>query len=637
VNTNGTITGTPTVAVTNTFRVRVTDSATQIAEKDFTLAIAPEMATIVVSGNPVGGGVVNGGGTYVVGSSQQISATPNLGWAFLAWNDSNTQSLRTIIVPSGGASYTASFYQLTRVIGLSGNLAFGNVTVGSTATATLTIQNTGNTALTVSGINYPTGFSGAWSGIVPTGASQNVTVTFSPVAATTYGGNVTVTSDATSGTSTIAASGTGIQVPTPLSITTPSLLATGSLGHAYSATLLATGGASPYTWSTASGILPPGLTLSSGGLINGTPTLPGTYTFNVAVSDSASASVTGVFVIAITPSWKAEQLQVGLDGNLRLLWRHLNNGLHDGQVCLWTLNNTGVVYSAQLFGPYNGWSVERLRGLDNNNQLHMLWTNVNGAVSAWTCDNEGALLAAFQFGPYPGWQITDYRVSRSDNKRHMLWQENTGRVSLWTLSSGGAYETGHNYGPYPSWSAFNQQINHVYNTLHLAWTNTAGYVSLWRFDSANAYQGAATFMPTGWSIDQIALSGSNNKAYVVWRNAAGAVSLWRLSGAYGFELADTYGPFSGWNELGLLLRPGGYMQMVWENYGGAASFWQFDTTGAYQSAQTFGPFAGWQVIDACVDADNKMHILWGHTTGQISLWRLSATGALESAVTYGPY
>lgn len=98
----------------------------------------------------------------------------------------------------------------TRIISVSGNLAFGSVTVGSTPQSTLTIYNTGNSTLTVSGISYPSGFSGAWSGTIAAGGSHGVTVTFSPTAVTSYGGTVTVNSDATSGGNTIAASGTGI-------------------------------------------------------------------------------------------------------------------------------------------------------------------------------------------------------------------------------------------------------------------------------------------------------------------------------------------------------------------------------------------------------------------------------------------
>jgi DNA-binding beta-propeller fold protein YncE len=52
----------------------------------------------------------------------------------------------------------------TRVISLSGNLAFGAAKVGATRSATLTILNTGNSPLTVNSIVFPAGFSGNWTG-----------------------------------------------------------------------------------------------------------------------------------------------------------------------------------------------------------------------------------------------------------------------------------------------------------------------------------------------------------------------------------------------------------------------------------------------------------------------------------------
>jgi large repetitive protein len=74
--------------------------------------------------------------------------------------------------------------------------------------------------------------------------------------------------------------------PAPLVITTTSLPAAAG-GQPYSATLAATGGTTPYTWSLSSGSLPPGLTLNpSTGVISGTPDVAGTYTFTVAVTDA---------------------------------------------------------------------------------------------------------------------------------------------------------------------------------------------------------------------------------------------------------------------------------------------------------------------------------------------------------------
>ena len=76
-------------------------------------------------------------------------------------------------------------------------------------------------------------------------------------------------------------------------------LPAGTVGDAYAATLTASSGTPPYTWSVVSGALPAGLALSSAGAITGTPTTAGTYQFTVQVTDAASLSSTQLLSITI--------------------------------------------------------------------------------------------------------------------------------------------------------------------------------------------------------------------------------------------------------------------------------------------------------------------------------------------------
>jgi Putative Ig domain len=82
-----------------------------------------------------------------------------------------------------------------------------------------------------------------------------------------------------------------VQAPQPLLISTPSPLASGTTGTSYAATLNASGGVPPYTWTVTQGQLPAGLSLSSTvfntGSITGVPVLTTVATFTVQVSDSA--------------------------------------------------------------------------------------------------------------------------------------------------------------------------------------------------------------------------------------------------------------------------------------------------------------------------------------------------------------
>jgi hypothetical protein len=130
----------------------------------------------------------------------------------------------------------------------------------------------------------------SWSvvgGSLPSGVvlQANGTLVGTPASSGTF----TVTVQATD-TSSPALSATEqltlVVQAAPLVVTTPALL-TASEGQAYVQYLSATGGTPPYTWTLGSGTLPPGLTLTSNGAIQGTPTTYGTFPLVVLLTDSS--------------------------------------------------------------------------------------------------------------------------------------------------------------------------------------------------------------------------------------------------------------------------------------------------------------------------------------------------------------
>jgi Synergist-CTERM protein sorting domain-containing protein len=86
--------------------------------------------------------------------------------------------------------------------------------------------------------------------------------------------------------------GTGPTPPAALAIQSPAAgaLPDAEISDPYSRTFTATGGTAPYTWSITSGGLPAGLTLAPNGVLSGTPTVTGTASFAVTVTDALSAT-----------------------------------------------------------------------------------------------------------------------------------------------------------------------------------------------------------------------------------------------------------------------------------------------------------------------------------------------------------
>jgi large repetitive protein len=73
----------------------------------------------------------------------------------------------------------------------------------------------------------------------------------------------------------------------------------GTTGTAYSETINAQGGSSPYTFAVTAGALPSGTTMSSGGVISGTTSAAGTFGFTVTVTDSLGYTGSYTFSISV--------------------------------------------------------------------------------------------------------------------------------------------------------------------------------------------------------------------------------------------------------------------------------------------------------------------------------------------------
>ncbi len=89
-----------------------------------------------------------------------------------------------------------------------------------------------------------------------------------------------------------------LKVYPALEITTTEL-PEGKVGDAYEATLEATGGKLPYSWSATG--LPAGLSCSADGVISGIPTEAGDFTVTVTVTDAMDNSDTKELSITIHP------------------------------------------------------------------------------------------------------------------------------------------------------------------------------------------------------------------------------------------------------------------------------------------------------------------------------------------------
>jgi hypothetical protein len=113
------------------------------------------------------------------------------------------------------------------------------------------------------------------------------------------------------------------QAATPQLVIETNSLAVATVGSPFSVAINASGGQTPYRWTLASGTLPPGLTLSSGGVLTGTPTQSGTFSFVAQAIDNASQHAIQNYSLPVAP------IASGYDGPAELPLVYIRSALAD--------------------------------------------------------------------------------------------------------------------------------------------------------------------------------------------------------------------------------------------------------------------------------------------------------------------
>lgn len=233
------------------------------------------------------------------------------------------------------------------------------------------------------------------------------------IAATGSGGSGTTTSSTT--TYTVA--------PAP-TITTASPLPNGSTTTAYNQTLAATGGSGTgYTWGVFSGALPPGITLSSGGVLSGTATSGGTFNFVARVTDSLNRSATKAFALTISASTPPNIVIIITDDQG---WGDVGYHTPAGQVPIQTPNMDSFATSGirlERFYATTVCSVTRSTLATGRNPIRHATNNVRG-----TDLSEHMMPQTFKTAGYQTFMVGKWHLGGSDkNTNHFTVNGNSVR------------------------------------------------------------------------------------------------------------------------------------------------------------------------------------------------------------------
>jgi Domain of unknown function (DUF4082)/Bacterial Ig domain/Putative Ig domain/Immunoglobulin domain len=191
---------------------------------------------------------------------------------------------------------TANYWVDVAFTGNSGGAVAPSIT-GQPVNQTVATGQTATFSVTASG-TAPLAYQWKKNGTAISGATASSYTTPATSSSDNGAAFTVVVSNASGSATSNAASLTVNAASSTLQITTSSLPGA-TLSGAYNATLAASGGTTPYSWSLSSGSLPTGLSLSSSGSLTGTPSILGSFPFTVQVKDAAAHTASSNFSINV--------------------------------------------------------------------------------------------------------------------------------------------------------------------------------------------------------------------------------------------------------------------------------------------------------------------------------------------------
>lgn len=548
--------------------------------------------TITVLANPPAGGLATGGTNGLVGSNVVIAATAAGGYTFIGWSDGVTQTPRTVVVPTNGATYYANFITPgtpTATVTLRSNPPqVGTVTGGGTYYVGSAVQ----VSATPAWANWV--FS-SWSD----GNVANPRILFVPSNDVTVLANFTLTGAGT-GTITLTNSPAG----------SATMLGSGTFSVGYPVLISATPlpGYIFIQWND--GDPNPQRYVTLAGSVTYTATnLPLMTTVATLASPSYGGSVLGAGTYRVNTN-------ITLTATPAAGWFFVN----------WSDGNTNATHAITVPGGASTYAANFLPTITTalgSSGLPWVFGGAANWAGQWAINYDG--IAAARSGAIGPSQSSWFKATTNGPGSLLFW---------WKVSS----EYNHDFLSFIVDGTTNQISGNVDWTQYARFFGAGAHTFRWEYTKDAS---GAAGLDAGFVSDVLWLPcpPATNQPVMFFQQNSGLIASWVLSTnsipsiQFSRFLANT----GNWQlKTAGDVDGDGTSDLLFENPAGDLAVWFMNADGTTRSAHSLGNIGAWEVR-ACADFNADLHseIFFQTPAGAVAYWMTDTNGNCTNSVFIG--
>jgi len=307
---------------------------------------------------------------------------------------------------------------------------------------------------------------------------------------------------------------------------------------------------------TETGPLPSGVTLTTAGVLSGTPAVGtgGSYPITITAQNGNTPNATQSFTLTVNqaigscanpnpnpnpnPASFANPDDFNGDCRSDILWRNSTSE----EVYQWLMNGTTIASQGTPGGPTSDWVIQGAGDFDGDGKSDILWRNSGtGEVYQWLMN--GTTIASQgtpgTVAPSSGWVIQGVGDFNGDGKADILWQNSTsGEIYIWLMNGISIASQGEVGVVSPSSGWVIQGVGDFdgNGTSDILWQNTtSGEVYIWLMNGTTITNQGSPFTlspSSGWNIEGVGDYDGSGRAGILWRNSTTEqVYIWLMNGA----------------------------------------------------------------------------------------------------------